>query len=215
MLKRWRWTVAGTCVLLLATPREGSAGIGEWIWEMSGPMMVGGVVECRYSVLDGGWDSCTVSGVPLRQRKYDQKLWLALAGGIYGSTGKNSDGTDYRGGKVWMLAFDPMIEIQSAGNDRFGIYHGVFGVSYNLMFGPDFSSFTNAAFKLRPIGFFVPFIKNTKLDVAYNLRLYPNGFSADAFGLTSEVPSGPGTETVHSISIGLRLPLPGNKPAAP
>jgi hypothetical protein len=206
MWKRRLWTMASACVLLLATPRESSAGLGEWIWEMSGPSMVGVLIECRASIADEIVDSCTVAGAPVRKRRVDRKFWLALGGGLYGSTGKNADGTDYRGGKVWMLAFDPMLEVQSV-NKKVGVYHGVIGMSYNLMFGSGFSSFTNAGFKLRPLGILIPLPEGYKLDVAYNLRLYPNGFSADAFGFVPGSPPGPGTESVHSVSIGLRLPF--------
>ena len=50
--------------------------------------------------------------------------------------------------------------------------------SSHFLFGPDFRRFTNAGFKLRPIGVEI----GDHWEVALNFRLYPDGFGADQFG---------------------------------
>ena len=50
MLKRGVWMVLVWRLLVLATPRTGSAGIGELIWEMSGPQFVGGGIQCKFTL---------------------------------------------------------------------------------------------------------------------------------------------------------------------
>jgi hypothetical protein len=129
-----------------------------------------------------------------------RKVWFSFEGGLYFSTGKDASGQDYEAGKTWMVAFDPMIEIQTVDRGRFKMYHGVMGMSYNLLFGPDFDKFTNVAFKLRPIGVII----NNRFNIAYNLRVYPRGFTADQFGKIPTTPSENKSETVHSFSVGFR-----------
>ena len=86
-------------ILILSTPRTGSAGIGELIWEMSGPQMVGGGIECKFTIelkLEQCYVDCSnsalgVSGAPRKRVRF------SLDGGVYVSTGKNSGGYRLRG----------------------------------------------------------------------------------------------------------------------
>ena len=113
MKPRRLWMVASVFALMLLGPRVAEAGIGEFIWEMSGPQMVGGGVQCKFH-LTGGLDICYVSfplPAPLIAADAPKpRFRVSLDGGVYVSTGKNAGGVDYEAWKTWMLAFDPMIE---------------------------------------------------------------------------------------------------------
>lgn len=202
MSQRRLWVIACVLAAVLAFPRDGRAGIIEIIIEMSGPQMIGFLVECRVPI-DGTVDQCTVVGMKVAGQDMPpaRKLLFSLEGGVYVSTGHDVDGQDYEFGKTYMLAFDPMIEIQTVTRPRFAMYHGVMGMSYNFLFGEGFRKFTNVAFKVRPIGVII----NNRVNVAYNLRLYPNGFTADQFGRLPIVPENNKPEAVHGISVGVRF----------
>ncbi len=212
MSQRRFWICVSMLVALLAYPRAASAGIGEIILEMSGPRMIGVGLECRLT-FQGTWQSCKVSApLPLlfAENQPDQRMWLSVGGGYYFSVKKTINGQPYGWGDVQMLSFDPMIEFESKSwqvrdfNLDLQIYHGVLGVSYNLMFGDNFPTFSNAALKLRPAGVVIPFSKNWGVDLSYNLRIYPSGFKAEDFGGVSATDGEPGREAVHSFVLGFR-----------
>ena len=203
---------------LLAVPRTGSAGIGEVILELSGPKMFGVGLECRL-LLSGTWESCKVSAPTgalfFAENQPDSRIWLALGGMFYWSLDSDVNGQHYDTGEVKMWSLDPMLEIQSKvwGNDtsklRPQIYHGILGVSYNLLHGENFPTFSNVALKLRPFGIVVPFSDSWGIDFSYNIRLYPNAFEAEDFGKVT-VPGfepGAGTEAVQSFVVGLRFKI--------
>jgi len=211
MTRRLLWT--STCLLLalLAFPRTGSAGIGEIILEMSGPQFVGGGLECKFTLL-GTLEQCyaIVPGVSRERSGAKQRVRLSLEGTGYFSTGKNSDGTDYEVGRIWMLAFDPMLEFVSheRGNGNVTVYHGFMGVSYNLFMGKGFDPFSNVALKLRPIG-----VRFKDFAVEYNIRFYSNRFTPDEFGQPASPPTNDMAEAVHSFSF--LIPLGKKKTLAP
>ena len=208
MLKRGVWMVLGVAILLLSTPRTGSAGIGELIWEMSGPQFVGGGIQCKVT-LHFELEICYVTlpvPVSFRTLKPKVRYRLSLEGGLYGSTGKDSNGVTYEPGDAWMFAFDPMIELVHhdnwlPGGDRAEIYHGL-GFSYNRLFGggEDWDAFNNAAIKVRPIG-----VRFGRTNLEFDLRIYPNRFNAWVLGKFSVVPEGTGAEVVWSLSYGIAI----------
>jgi len=213
MSQRRLWT--GACVLaaLLVFPRAGDAGIGEIILEMSGPQFVGGGLECKFT-LEGTLEQCyaVVPGVSRERSGLKAgRVRLSLEGTGFFSTGKDSEGADYEVGRIWMLAFDPMLEYVSLECPPVTIYHGFMGVSYNLFLGAGFDPFTNVALKLRPVGVR---IKNFAFE--YNIRFYSNRFTPDEFGKDPPPTTNGRAEAVHSISflvpIGKKKPLP---PVAP
>src|SRR5262245_44245158 len=202
-----RGLLIGTCMvtIVLAFPRTGSAGLADFILEMSGPQMVGLLAQCRIAV-GGAFEDCRAApGMRIAGQGGQSRVHLTLEGGPYFSTGKNEGGQNYVFFKIGMLAFDPMLEVESVSRPGFSMYHGVLGVSYNFLFGSGVDAFTNVAFKLRPIGIAFPVGRGWKLEVEYNLRLYPNGFTADEFGKTPVVPASTTTEAVNSFSFGLRF----------
>lgn len=210
MLKRGIWMALGVAVLVLSTARTGSAGIGELIWEMSGPQFVGGGIQCKFS-FTGKLEICYVTVPMLYTEKADQdahkvRYRVSVEGGLYGSTGKNSNGIEYEAGEAWMFAFDPVIELVhhdnwAFGADRAEIYHGV-GFSYNRLFGggEDWDAFNKVAIKVRPLG--VRFGRN---NIEVDMRIYPNRFNPSDFGKVSLIPESTGGEVVWSLSYGIAI----------
>jgi hypothetical protein len=207
--------------MLIVFPRTASAGLGELILEMSGPRMAGVGYECRLQ-FDGRWESCKISGgvgVVARNVPRD-KMWLSLGGNYYWSVKAKVNGVQYDWWDVQMLAFDPMLEIESksweqcsqVGNTRVcdgnkikrQIYHGVIGMTYNVLWG-DFPTFANAGVKLRPIGIVIPVSDKIGIDLSYDLRLYPTRFTAEDFGRVPVEAEGKGAEAVHAFVFGIRL----------
>jgi hypothetical protein len=205
MVPRRVWMVAPVFVVMLTIPRVAHAGIGEFIWEMSGPQMWGGGVQCKYSLK---WElkQCYVTvPIPAIAKAPAERFRFSIDGGLYVSTGKDADGVDYEAWKTWMLAFDPMIEFVTWEktdrdiNQRRELYHGIGGVSYNFLFGPDFRRFSNLAFKVRPIGY-----RYGRFAFEFDLRMYPDGFTAGQFGKASLSPEDPDkAEVTYGFSLGI------------
>jgi hypothetical protein len=217
MLQRRLLLTGSVLLALLGLPRDGNAGIVEVIIEMSGPKMYGVGFDCRLD-FTGQWQSCKAStltaGVlgPVVGDRSKTNFWLSLGGGYYWSADKTINGQDYDRFEVKMVTFDPMIELQSAAWDSyadlpFQLYHGLIGVTYNVLFGENFETFSNVGFKLRPIGIVIPIKGRFAFDFSYDLRLYPKGFTATDFGRIPLAPEGSGAEAVQSLVFGLRLKL--------
>jgi hypothetical protein len=217
MLQRRLLLTGCIMIVLLGLPREGTAGIVEVILEMSGPKMYGLSFDCRLD-FTGTWQSCKASVPartvgPLIEDRSNGKFWLSLGGGYYWSADKTVNGQDYDRFEVKMVTFDPMVEFASKSWNvgyaqlPFQLYHGLLGVSYNVLFGENFDTFSNVGFKLRPIGIVIPVTGRIAFDFSYDLRLYPKGFTAEDFGNIPLAPEGSGAETVQSLVFGLRVNL--------
>lgn len=202
MSKRPLGIIGIVVLVLLAFPRGGTAGIIDTIFEMSGPQLIGVVIGCKVELNADLSNECSIVGWPTERSAGVPRAWLSVEGGIYTSTGKNSEGTNYEAFRTNMLAFEPILEVRSTNLNGFVVYHGVAGLSYDFFFGPDFRRFDKFGAKFRPIG--VAF--NTgrfRWDLAYNLRLYGNGFTADEFGFGRRMDGDRPSEAVHGVSIGL------------
>ena len=192
----------------LVFPRHARAGLGDIIWEMTGPQMVGLIVRCRFP-LNGTARQCDVRPLaPKDASREVEKVWFALEGGVYTSTGHNpADETDYRAGHIWMFTFEPMLEVRyPSGGDisqaytkdsGVGAVYGGIGpmINHFLVKGPA-EAFTTYGVKLRPIA-----IAYNGWAVEYNIRLYPNGVTPDQFGFGPPVDTNRPFEAVQSISI--------------
>jgi hypothetical protein len=204
---------AALCVItafLVFPGRSYADGIIDLIWEMSGPQLVGYLLQCRIA-LDGTPESCNVVGkkVSGQGARTTTRIWLSLEGGPYLSTGRNAEGVtgpnNYEAWKVAMLAFDPMLEFESVRTPRgLSLYHGLVGGSVNLLFGSGFDAFTNAALKVKPIGVAIPIGDHWRFTVEGVLRFYPTGFSADQFGKTPATLQLNRPEVVKGLAFGLR-----------
>ena len=240
MLRCRLWASLCTLVFVLATPKSGSAGILEIIAEMSGPKMFGFGADCRLA-LDGTWESCKASGAltPLKAagsaftEQRPPRVWLSLAGGYYFSADATVNQVHYRKGEVKMWAFDPMLEFESkswpkdcrtklraadCAELKYQIYHGVIGISYNVLFGGGFSTFSNVGLKIRPVGVVIPLVKRWDLpgsdkkasigfDFSYDVRVYTRRFTAEDFGRVAVEPEENGAETVHAFVFGARVKI--------
>jgi hypothetical protein len=181
----------------LAYPLTASASIIDFIWEMSGPQMIGLVLHCEYDPqFKGPYETdpqtkkdFTRADCRFVDRRFvgytrirtQRRFWLSVDTGIYGSTGKDSDLREYKFLKTGMLAIEPIFEIRSfdSGDGRLVIHHGVAGFSYDYLFGSGFDSFDKAAVKFRPIAFTI----KQKFNVALNVRIFPNGITPDEFSM--------------------------------
>ena len=216
-MRRRGWTILVAVALLLSTPRTGSAGIGEWIWEMSGPSMLGATSGCSVS-LKKELHRCSIFGfpVPLRSPLAPEaaietvppglgKVWLELGGGTYISLWKNSgerdDEHDFRAGHTYMLAFDPMIGFKTKLGE-----HGV-GITLDYILGNesyvdslgtehDFDNFGNWGVKLRPV-----VLRWNRMVWEWNIRLYPNGFDVVEGSDPAVVRKGDNFEVVNAIAL--------------
>ena len=80
-----------------------------------------------------------------------------------------------------MIAFEPILEFRSySSRDKVVDYHhGLIGISWDLLMSPDYPSFDKFGLKWRPVGITI----KKKYNMSYTLRLYPNGFTSDEFGI--------------------------------
>jgi hypothetical protein len=188
-------TAGFVLVASLAYPLTVSASIIDFIWEMSGPQMIGLVLHCEYDPeFKGSYQpdpqtnkNYTRADCRFIDRRFvgyarartDRRYWLSLDNGIYVSTGKNSGIHDYEAWKTFLFAVEPILEFRSfdCDNGKLIIHHGLVGFSYQHLFGSGFDAFDKAALKFRPIAFTI----NKKFNAAFNLRIYPNGVTVDEF----------------------------------
>lgn len=190
----------------LAYPQHARAGLGDIIWEMTGPQMVGKIIRCRFPLNDTG-PQCQVRTLREDASKGEEKIWFAAEGGVYVSTGHNSGGHDYEAWNIWMLTFEPMLEVRyPSGGDisraytkdsgRGAVYGGI-GPMINrfLVKGPA-KAFTRYGIKFRPIA-----IAYNGWGVEWNIRVYPDGVTPDQFGFGPPLSINRPFEAVQSVSI--------------
>jgi hypothetical protein len=217
MYQRRQWTAIFVLALVLGVPRMSTAGLWDVIIEMSGPRMFGVSGDCRLT-LQGVWESCkasiaTARDFLLRERSPDAKRWLTFGAGYYFSAAKTINDHDFDYFDVNMVTFDPMFEMESRSSKveysklRLQIYHGIVGATFNVLFvRGDPPTFVNGGLKFRPAGVVVPVGDNWGVDLAYDLRLYPSGFTAEDFGFPARDDDG-GFEAVHAFVVGIRWKL--------
>jgi hypothetical protein len=194
----------------LVFPQHARAGLGDIIWEMSGPQMVGAIIRCRIP-FGGGAKQCGVQLIDPKAapKREVEHVWFAIEGGVYTSTGHNSGGNDYKAWDIWMFAFEPMLEFRydgdiSAAYDRpapgtsgvGAVYGGIGPLINRFVVKGEPESFTKYGIKLRPIA-----IAYAGWAIEYNIRLYPDGFTPDQFGFGTPTDANRPFEAVQSISI--------------
>lgn len=176
---------------LLAVPRPSEAGLIEFIWELSGPQMIGGGFGCTF---DANWDrrDCRLASAALIRSQTDDNGPFFFFGGEWTfSTGKNvrhpetNEVIDYRFFRIHRVAFAPGISFRNRwlllGSAR--MYHAA-AISGELFAGPDFKRFTKVAVSVTPVElvFNDTGASRVKAAVALKLRYYPRGFTPDEFG---------------------------------
>jgi hypothetical protein len=188
-------------VVLLGMARPSSAGLIDFIMEFSGPSMLGLLpLHCR---IDSTSDTpeCRLSEWRMSGTTPDRNWWLQLEGGYYGSTRLHTSHS-YGAFEVNMLSFDPVIESEwRPFGDGIRLHHGI-GLSYNFFFGDDFKRFDRLGTKIRWISVDIGWV-----NVAYNMRIYPNQFTSGDFGkLPPDTSTDPAKkEIVHGFVIGLHI----------
>jgi hypothetical protein len=174
-------TVGALLFVLLGVPRQSHAGILDFIWEMSGPQLVGFGVGCLYAPKAATHEQCKVGSafVPGAQAMNvpgAERFFLALGASIFGSTGHDSPTQRYEAGDVWMLALEPGVAFRSYSPiPEVQVHHGI-GLSYNRVFGRDLEAFDKWAITVTPID-----VTLKRVSVGIKLRLYPDGFTDDEF----------------------------------
>jgi len=214
-MRRLRMGTIGFAVaLLLIAPRAASAGMGEVIdiiVGLTGPQMLGIPIGCDVN-LRSRETACHISAwqVPAQAADVEERIWenrrvwLFVGGGAYVSTGRNSDMRDFRAFRVGMLALEPTVNYRTihTNNGDFAVEHGA-GASVLYLFGEGFESFVNSGIKIRPVALTWRNIGNSRFDfgVAYNVRIFPNAFTAQDFGAGPGTTTHTGREVAHGFTI--------------
>ena len=194
--------VTGILLVALGLPRSAHAGLLDFIWEMSGPQMIGTGYGC-FLTLQWKREECRVHGVPVPV-KIEQGAphrggpFLVLDASYLFSTGKDSATQDYDWGQVQMVMLEPALAFRSigeSGRDTVRIYHGV-GVTWNYLFGKDMRGFDKFGYKFTPID-----IAYKQVAVAFEIRLYPNGFTDDEFGAGPRLDFNRPHETTYGVKV--------------
>ncbi len=199
------WMTVCVLAVLLAFPRTGSAGLWDFIVEMSGPQLAGGVSGCLLD-LDGTLHHCSIAGFPVQKGenggldlgwplKYEPPhVWFFLHGGTYISTGLDP-GKDFKFGHAYMVSADPMFAFRT----KFGKYHAV-GATLNLIASQDFRRVGNYGLKLQPVTWHM-----LGSDWEVTLRMYKNGFDVVEGSDPTVLVKGKEFETV--LGFGASIPI--------
>jgi hypothetical protein len=195
---------------VLAFPNVSHANIIDWIWSMSGPQMVGVVLHCEYDIQNDK-SECRFSDyrfVGKLDARQVRRFWLSIDTGVYTGTGKDSDGHSFRPFKDNMLAFEPMFEIRSytSRDSKVDWSHGLIGISWDLLKGARYDAFDKFGIKFRPVGVTIHQGEHS-WTASYTLRVYPNGFTSDEFGIGPPVVNpNREAEVLHGFTFGFVWP---------
>jgi hypothetical protein len=183
-------TLGALLFVLLGIPRSSEAGFFDFIWEMSGPQMLGFSHGCLYSVKTKKFEQCRIGENPTAQFKIKSEPkgpFIGFSAGIYGSTGVDSRTQKYDWWEIGMVELATGLAFRSyecggtAGKDV-QIHHG-FGVAYERLFGRSTKNNNGAIHPFNKFAITVTPVDVTLKKVAFGikLRLYPEGFTDDEF----------------------------------
>jgi hypothetical protein len=181
-----RRVLALVVLVVLASARPADAGWLYFIWEMSGPQMIGIGGGCERSLRSGEW-RCDV---PLRRfpdvirtrNQADDRWWVKAYSYYYFSTSENQ----YDAGKVQGFGVDPqlMVAYYPGAGKSVRVTHGA-GVSYQRFWSEGFTDTVNAgSYKVEAVS--AEFGTGAKLKVAVNLRYWWDGFTSPAPNMTRQ-----------------------------
>jgi hypothetical protein len=205
MMRRRFGALGVLLFVLLGLPRTSNAGILEFIYEMSGPQLLGyghacilslrsKPVRCQFDVVRDSPDDQNRRGPH-----------LVLQGSIFFSTPRDSETVEYDWFDVGMVALEPSLMVTSklpSSRNGVRISHRA-GITYNYLFGRHFDSFNKVGFLIVPIE-----VTYRNIALAAKIRLYQHGFTDDQFGvgdlrLDRDRPS----EAVYGASFSFRFPF--------
>jgi hypothetical protein len=205
MMRRRFGALGVLLFVLLGLPRTSDAGILEFIYEMSGPQLIGYGHACilplRTKPVRCQWDVVRDSSDDQNRRGPH----LVLQGTIFFSTPRDSKTVAYDWFDVGMVALEPSLMVTSklpSSHEGVRISHRA-GITYNYLFGRNFDSFDKFGYLLVPIE-----VTYKDIALAAKIRLYQHGFTDDEFGfgdlrLDSDRPA----EVVWGASFSFRFPF--------
>ena len=182
---------------VFACARPADAGWLDFIWEMTGPRMIGIGGQCERSLKrDGEW-RCILPLIgqprPGGRAPADDWFWVSAESYYYFSTAGNG----FKTGGVQGFGFDPMLSLSRTSTKGVRVSGGV-GLTWQRFWSSDFDAFGNAGFKFKPIAVEFPIpISTARASVAYNLRYYWDGFESAPPVLRKKAAA----ETVHGLVI--------------
>jgi hypothetical protein len=211
MLRRHLGTTGLALLAVLVFPSVGHASIWDWWWGLSGPQMIGPVLHCEYDLQrKGGGNAGERDVIECRAIDYlffnklkprpDRVVWLSLDAGYYFSTDKNADGNEFGWFDTQMIALEPLAEVLSyrSPENNFMVHHGLFGITYNVLWGGNFDTFDKAGFKFRPVGVTI----GRRFNASFTLRYYPTRFVSEDFGIVNPTQVKTGGEWVKGFTVG-------------
>jgi hypothetical protein len=194
MMTRRITALVALLFVLLGVPRASDAGILDFIWEMSGPQMLGFSHGCLYSLKTKKFEQCRLGENPTAKilkdnpNKDERKgPFIGFSAGIYGSTGVDSRTQKYDWWEIGMVELATGFAFRSyetggQNGDDVQIHHG-FGVAYERLFGRSTKNNNGAIHPFNKFAITVTPVDVTLRKVAFGikLRLYPEGFTDDEF----------------------------------
>jgi hypothetical protein len=219
-MMRSRRVGAFVVLAVLACARPADAGWLDFIWEMTGPRMIGVGVECEVAIKSKRDKGCAIPGWRFQQFKSDKprdskdpdpRFWFSTGAFYYVSA-------DYKGfsaGEAHAIGVDPMvlfsrIKVNEARRSKSIRVTAGAGLTLQRFWGDEFEAFGNTGLKFRPLAVDFPLpYKSLRVNVAYNLRYYWDGFEAipgvDETPTTPRIPAlfrkVDQPETVHGLVI--------------
>jgi hypothetical protein len=217
-MMRSRRVGAFVVLAVLACARPADAGWLDFIWEMTGPRMIGFGVECEVGITRDPDKGCTIPFKTFLQTRdgksrdsKDPWFWFSTGAFYYVS----ADHKGFSAGEAHAIGVDPMVlfsrikDNEAERSKSIRVTAGA-GLTLQRFWGDHFEAFGNTGFKFRPLAVEFPLgIGEIRVNVAYNLRYYWNGF--EAIPAVDETPTTPRIpaifrkvdqpETVHGFVI--------------
>ena len=191
--------------VLFVTPRPSEAALVDFIWGLSGPQLIGAGFGCRFNSA-GDLTFCPGYTRPKspdsgREGPFSRVNFTAAASAFV-STGRDSEsGVDYRAFDIGAVALEPNVSFASARTaSGVRVFHNI-GLTYDVFFGlrRDFDTFQKLGVKVTPLEVI---FHDDRAVFAFNLRLYPDGFTDDEFGVGPRLDYDRPFETVIGFSLG-------------
>jgi hypothetical protein len=195
-----RIVVTGALLLaVLGVPRPTQAGLLDFIWEMSGPQMIGVGYGCYYT-LGFEREECRIHGVTAMPTTATRRHgpFIVLDTSYFLSTDKGK----YDGGQVHMFMIEPGVAFRTIGDTAaqdWRLYHSI-GATYDYLFGKDMRGFDKAGIKITPFD-----LAYKRVAFAFEVRLYPRGFTDDEFGFGPRQTGDRPSEAVYGFKVSLAL----------
>ena len=213
---RSRRLMALVMLAMLTCARPADAGWLDFIWEMTGPRMIGFGIDCEVAIARDPATACVTPfgrfprpGTARLREGFDPRFWISTEAFYYRS--KNSEAFSSSKG-VNGFGVDPMLVFSRIKDMKYPSksirFTAAAGLTLQRFWSEDFEAFGNSGFKFRPLSVEVPFIQDTRLNFAYNLRYYWDGYEAtSAVEGTQRIPAAfikvDRSETVHGFTVAL------------